>query len=759
MEIKNYFAQNAQGDILPGAQVDVFFPGTLTHVPTLQNAEGGAKANPFFADTKGLIQFAAPDGFYDMKVTAGAASYVLRIQCVDLEDKVSEAEAFSDAAESFAAQAETARDVAVSTYADLQNDTDPTKGAALVGRASVTVESLAELAGLPVDKKITAHLDLNGRSGTFVFSSQDLSAEVTADPLQGVYVAPTADATGATGAWVRLYDKAIGIDVAWFGADNTGTTDATAETKAALAVAGLSGETVTWSGDLRISETIDMRDYCSRVQVSAVNNYVESMVSIVTDTNSRILWYGGKDLDGRYGTCIIALSRFTAFGDTAPSGEGTYYTGTLSGFQIIAPEVPAGHAGGWPITNRFTTTASAVGGCTLPDQATYPVLPITKTTLPDYGLPVPDGLASCGIYAELLGKGLIERTQQERLAYGAYIGIGYGFSFRNNAARWCNCGIRFGGAVTGGDVSVNTYERNAVGMLFSISSTIHIFKNTVQANYAGADIVLHSNNHGLTFEENYFEVSPRCFVVRTDSTGNFRNSNVRLIRNHSLGLDLDTQAIDKMLIEENSIRFVGGVPDTNIRGLFGASDDTCQIIVRDNTIPDEAGASGERRTLFTQWAGTDLKRVYARDTLRSAAALPETYFGRFSQVAIRRNIAAPADAVIVRVPNQACSGIIKVQVTKNRLTTAMRGEYLIYFNRAAGSAVATILSTPVSTSLTTSGTPETLSPLAVVVVTGAAAADNFIALRENGAAGSNSAFTYFSAEMTVTHGSAFMYAT
>jgi hypothetical protein len=42
-----------------------------------------------------------------------------------------------------------------------------------------------------------------GREGIFVFSAADESAGVTADPEQGVYVAPAADLTGASGAWVR----------------------------------------------------------------------------------------------------------------------------------------------------------------------------------------------------------------------------------------------------------------------------------------------------------------------------------------------------------------------------------------------------------------------------------------------------------------------------------------------------------------------------------------------------------------------------
>jgi hypothetical protein len=63
----------------------------------------------------------------------------------------------------------------------------------------------------------------SGREGTFVWSSSNLSTQVTADPNQGIYVAPTSDTTGASGAWVRKYDPAP--SVRWFGAVGNGTTD------------------------------------------------------------------------------------------------------------------------------------------------------------------------------------------------------------------------------------------------------------------------------------------------------------------------------------------------------------------------------------------------------------------------------------------------------------------------------------------------------------------------------------------------------
>jgi hypothetical protein len=42
-----------------------------------------------------------------------------------------------------------------------------------------------------------------GREGKFVFSSANLSTFVTADPEQGVFIAPDSDPTGASGAWQR----------------------------------------------------------------------------------------------------------------------------------------------------------------------------------------------------------------------------------------------------------------------------------------------------------------------------------------------------------------------------------------------------------------------------------------------------------------------------------------------------------------------------------------------------------------------------
>jgi hypothetical protein len=52
-------------------------------------------------------------------------------------------------------------------------------------------------------------------SGLFVFDSSNLSAKVTADTAQGIYVAPSSDVTGAAGAWVRQFSGPVNPQ--WFG--------------------------------------------------------------------------------------------------------------------------------------------------------------------------------------------------------------------------------------------------------------------------------------------------------------------------------------------------------------------------------------------------------------------------------------------------------------------------------------------------------------------------------------------------------------
>src|SRR5581483_1838772 len=72
-----------------------------------------------------------------------------------------------------------------------------------------------------------------GREGMFLYKAGDFSALVAADPAQGIYIAPAADQTGKSGAWVRKYDGSV--NVRWFGATGDGSTDDSAAFTAAVA--------------------------------------------------------------------------------------------------------------------------------------------------------------------------------------------------------------------------------------------------------------------------------------------------------------------------------------------------------------------------------------------------------------------------------------------------------------------------------------------------------------------------------------------
>lgn len=69
------------------------------------------------------------------------------------------------------------------------------------GQVKTSISALQALTGMTNGQ--SAFLSLGGRSGLFLWDGSDLSTEVAADTLQGVYIAPASDVTGASGAWVR----------------------------------------------------------------------------------------------------------------------------------------------------------------------------------------------------------------------------------------------------------------------------------------------------------------------------------------------------------------------------------------------------------------------------------------------------------------------------------------------------------------------------------------------------------------------------
>jgi hypothetical protein len=96
------------------------------------------------------------------------------------------------------------------------------------GGGGSTVTTIANLVALPIPASGTvAFVSDLVRGGAFVWSALNLSTQVTNDPGQGIYIAPTAAPTGASGAWVRQYSGPSSLAF-WGGIGDNATDNARA---------------------------------------------------------------------------------------------------------------------------------------------------------------------------------------------------------------------------------------------------------------------------------------------------------------------------------------------------------------------------------------------------------------------------------------------------------------------------------------------------------------------------------------------------
>lgn len=94
MEIKNFFAQDSQGNIMPSADCYLYLPDTTNLATGLVDADGLPISNPFKASLIGQVQFGAPNGVYDLRIARGTRDTTIRIQCADLLQSINEIGAF-----------------------------------------------------------------------------------------------------------------------------------------------------------------------------------------------------------------------------------------------------------------------------------------------------------------------------------------------------------------------------------------------------------------------------------------------------------------------------------------------------------------------------------------------------------------------------------------------------------------------------------------------------------------------------------------
>ena len=105
--------------------------------------------------------------------------------------------------------------VELATSTEVATGTDTTRAVTPKGAADTYVPKVDDLSTLAGFTGTMVWLTEAGREGPFVWDASDLSAKITADPQQGIYIPPTSDTTGASGAWVRQYLRQV--NASWFG--------------------------------------------------------------------------------------------------------------------------------------------------------------------------------------------------------------------------------------------------------------------------------------------------------------------------------------------------------------------------------------------------------------------------------------------------------------------------------------------------------------------------------------------------------------
>lgn len=141
MELKNYFAQDAEGNAQPNATCYLYNADTTNLANGLVDADNQPLTNPFISNDYGLIQFKVPNGLYDLRVISGGRDYKIRVQAADASELIggiADAVAAAEVATDAAADAQTKADLASTAATSATNARDASEAYAINVLSSVT---------------------------------------------------------------------------------------------------------------------------------------------------------------------------------------------------------------------------------------------------------------------------------------------------------------------------------------------------------------------------------------------------------------------------------------------------------------------------------------------------------------------------------------------------------------------------------------------------------------------------------------------
>lgn len=207
---------------------------------------------------------------------------------------------------------------------------------------TATIPTRAHLAATSPDAKLI-YLTEPGREGMFRWDNSNLSAQVTADGQQGIYLAASLDASGAAGAWVRQFEGPM--HAKWFGAAIDGAADDTDAYRGLAALHLLSGGEVDLGAgtanvrrEIRFAGSIAIHgDVTLDASMAPVN---EIDFPVQSDGTQSGLIFDGGDLDA-----LPHLARNHGVGDQMLEFASAH--GLQPGYTITLWHSAPGSYSGW----------------------------------------------------------------------------------------------------------------------------------------------------------------------------------------------------------------------------------------------------------------------------------------------------------------------------------------------------------------------------------------------------------------------------
>lgn len=291
-----YQAINGSGAIESGAKAYVYDAGTSTLSTVYTAAALTAVANPQIAGSNGILVFWLDDGSaYDIQVkTADDATILLNLESY-LPD-----------------------------------------GSGIISNQTAVIATVAAAKLLTAGAYPLVYIEGrtsagDGYEGLFRWDGSDLSTEVTADTENGVYVPPNSDATGASGAWVRVFDGALVPE--WFGAAGDGAAD----------------DSSAFSGMVSLGEAVDKRVYTLDPSKTYLIEEVEYSEGFVLEGNFATLKSKFNGSAGAFSNTLFKPAAgvgspvpYIAVRDIIMDGDydsGVTLSGEARGFDIYAKRV------------------------------------------------------------------------------------------------------------------------------------------------------------------------------------------------------------------------------------------------------------------------------------------------------------------------------------------------------------------------------------------------------------------------------------